>query len=92
MNLFLAAWADTFMTKVVEFATSVGMRLLSALLILIIGFIVVGFFAKKVRKSSKMDPMLAKFADQARKSGLVRVEEWKITVDNFVTDKMAELA
>ncbi|MBR4868917.1 MAG: hypothetical protein IKU10_07155, partial [Clostridia bacterium] len=36
--------------------------------------------------------MLAKFADQARKSGLVRVEEWKITVDNFVTDKMAELA
>ena len=62
MNLFLAAWADTFMTKVVEFATSVGMRLLSALLILIIGFIVVGFFAKKVRKSSKMDPMLAKFA------------------------------
>ena len=36
--------------------------------------------------------MLAKFADQARKSGLVKVEEWKITVDNFVTDKMAELA
>ena len=51
MNLFLATWADTFMTKVIEFATSVGMRLLGALLILIIGFMVVGFFAKKVRKS-----------------------------------------
>ncbi|MBQ4120749.1 MAG: mechanosensitive ion channel [Clostridia bacterium] len=62
MNLFLATWADTFMTKVIEFATSVGMRLLGALLILIIGFIVVGYFAKKVRKSSKMDPMLAKFS------------------------------
>ena len=62
MNLFLATWADTFLTKVVEYATSVGMRLMGALLILIIGFLVVGYFAKKVRKSSKMDPLLAKFA------------------------------
>lgn len=62
MSLFLATWANTFLTKVVEFATSVGMRLLGALLILVIGWIVVGFFAKKVRKSPKMDAMLAKFA------------------------------
>ena len=62
MNLFLATWADTFITKVVEFATSVGMRLLGALLILVIGFFVVGYLAKKVRKSTKMDSMLAKFA------------------------------
>ena len=32
---------------------------------------------------------IAKFAEQARKIGLVMVEEWKITVDQFVTDAMA---
>lgn len=62
MNLFLATWADTFLNKIVDFATSTGMRLIGALLVLIIGFIAVGYFAKKVRKSAKMDPMLAKFA------------------------------
>lgn len=62
MNVFLAAWADTFLNKVVEYATSVGMRLLGALLILIVGFLVVGYFAKKVRKSPKMDSLLAKVA------------------------------
>ena len=62
MNVFLAAWADTFLNKVVEYATSVGMRLLAALLILIVGFLVVGYFAKKVRKSPKMDSLLAKVA------------------------------
>lgn len=34
---------------------------------------------------------IAKFAEQARKTGLVMVEEWKITVDKFVTDAMAKL-
>lgn len=62
MNLFLAAWADTFMNKVVEFSTSIGMRLLGALLILIVGFLVVGYLAKKVRKVPKLDPLMAKFA------------------------------
>ena len=33
---------------------------------------------------------IAKFAEQARKTGLVMVEEWKITVDKFVTDAMAK--
>lgn len=32
---------------------------------------------------------IEKFADQARKTGLVMVEEWKITVDKFITDAMA---
>lgn len=36
--------------------------------------------------------MLTKFASQARNIGLVKVEEWTITVDQFVTDKMAKLA
>lgn len=45
-----------------------------------------GYDTKENRKN-----MLAKFAEQARKSGLVKVEEWRITVDHFVTDKMAEL-
>lgn len=62
MNLFLATWADTFLTKVTELATTVGMRLIAALLILIVGFILIGYLAKKVRKSPKMDPLLAKFA------------------------------
>lgn len=35
---------------------------------------------------------IGKFARQARKTGLVMVEEWKITVDKFVTDAMAEVA
>ncbi len=35
---------------------------------------------------------IAKFAAQARKTGLVMVEEWKITVDKFVTDAMAQMA
>ena len=34
---------------------------------------------------------IGKFADQARKTGLVKVEEWKITVDKFVTDAIAAL-
>lgn len=33
---------------------------------------------------------IARFAEQARKTGLVMVEEWKITVDKFVTDAMAK--
>lgn len=32
---------------------------------------------------------IGKFAEQARKTGLVMVEEWKITVDKFVTDAIA---
>lgn len=36
--------------------------------------------------------MLAKFALQAKKTGLEKVEEWRITTDCFVTDKLAELA
>ena len=59
---FLSAWANTFLTKVVEYATSVGMRLIGALIILIVGFIVVGYFSKRVRRSQKLDSMLAKFA------------------------------
>jgi len=35
---------------------------------------------------------IAKFASQARKSGLEKVEEWEISVDRFVTDAMAKLA
>ena len=34
---------------------------------------------------------IEKFAEQARKTGLVMVEEWKITVDKFVTDAMAKI-
>lgn len=34
---------------------------------------------------------IARFAEQARRTGLVMVEEWKITVDKFVTDAVAEL-
>ena len=34
---------------------------------------------------------IGKFARQARKTGLAMVEEWKITVDKFVTDAMAEM-
>ena len=34
---------------------------------------------------------IEKFAEQARKTGLVMVEEWKITVDKFVTDAIAAL-
>ena len=34
---------------------------------------------------------IGKFARQARKTGLAMVEEWKITVDKFVTDAMAEI-
>lgn len=34
---------------------------------------------------------IVKFAEQARKSGLVMVEEWKITVDKFVTDAVARM-
>ena len=33
---------------------------------------------------------IGKFAEQARKTGLVMVEEWKITVDKFVTDAIAK--
>ncbi len=36
--------------------------------------------------------MIANFASQARKTGLIMVEEWSITVDQFVADQMAELA
>ena len=34
---------------------------------------------------------IEKFAEQARKTGLVMVEEWKVTVDKFVTDAMAKI-
>ena len=43
-----------------------------------------GNWEEKVRR-------IVKFAEQARKTGLVMVEEWKITVDKFVTDAMANL-
>ena len=36
--------------------------------------------------------MLSKFASQARKTGLEKVEEWKITTDQFITDMAAQLA
>ena len=36
--------------------------------------------------------MLSRFASQARKIGLEKVEEWKITTDQFVTDTVARLA
>ena len=36
--------------------------------------------------------MLSRFASQARKIGLEKVEEWKITTDQFVTDTAARLA
>ncbi len=36
--------------------------------------------------------MLAKFASQARKTGLEKVEEWRITTDQFVTDTAAQLS
>lgn len=35
---------------------------------------------------------IGRFADQARKTGLVMVEEWKITVDKFVTDAIARIS
>lgn len=34
---------------------------------------------------------IARFASQARKTGLMMVEEWEFTVDSFVTDSMAKL-
>lgn len=34
---------------------------------------------------------IGKFAEQARRTGLVMVEEWKITVDKFVTDAVAKI-
>lgn len=34
---------------------------------------------------------IGKFAEQARKTGLVMVEEWKITADKFITDAIARL-
>lgn len=34
---------------------------------------------------------IRRFAEQARKTGLVMVEEWKITADKFITDAVAEL-
>lgn len=49
--------------------------------------IVIGYGTKEERRQ-----MLAKFASQARKIGLEKVEEWRITTDCFVTDKLAELA
>ena len=42
-----------------------------------------GDWEEKVRR-------IVRFAEQARKTGLVMVEEWKITVDKFVTDAMAK--
>lgn len=49
--------------------------------------VVAGYGTKEERRQ-----MLAKFASQAKKTGLEKVEEWRITTDCFVTDKLAELA
>lgn len=39
----------------------------------------------------KMFYMISQFAYQAKKIGLEKVEEWKITVDQFVTEEIAKL-
>ena len=34
---------------------------------------------------------IERFAEQVRKTGLVMVEEWKITADKFITDAIAAI-
>ena len=48
--------------------------------------IVLGYGSKEERMTRIM-----KFAVHARKQGLERVEEWKITPDQFITDAIAAL-
>ena len=44
-----------------EFITTAGVRLLGAILVVVIGFVLSGKIAKKIRKSKKMDPTVASF-------------------------------
>lgn len=49
-----------------------------------------GILLKYGSREEQMD-MIAKFASQAQKIGLEKVEEWTITVEKFVTSAIAEL-
>lgn len=52
---------DKVVDTLVGFATTMGARLIGALLVLIFGFIFINILCKKIRTSKKMDAMLAKF-------------------------------
>ena len=56
-----ASLVDKIVDALVGFATTMGARLVGALLVLIIGFIVTNIVCKRIRNSSKLDKMLAKF-------------------------------
>lgn len=49
-----------------------------------------GICLKYGTREKQLD-MITKFAYQAKKTGLEKVEEWEITVDKFVTDSIANL-
>lgn len=55
------SFADKLIDTLYGFAMTIGARLLSAVLILIIGSFVISRFVKRVRKSTKMDKTLASF-------------------------------
>ncbi len=52
---------DAFLDTLYQFATTAGIRLLGAILVLIAGFVVTRIFTKKIRKNAKMDAMLSRF-------------------------------
>lgn len=52
---------DAFLNKLYEFATTAGVRILGALIVLIIGCILTRIAVKKIRRSKKMETMLARF-------------------------------
>lgn len=55
------SWGDKILDTLYGFATTVGARLISAVLILLVGSFIVSRFVKRLRKSKKLDPTLASF-------------------------------
>ena len=55
------SWTDKLLDTLYGFATTIGARLVSALLVLLIGSFVVSGFVKRIKRSKKLDPTLASF-------------------------------
>lgn len=55
------SFMDTILNSLYGFVTTVGFRLIGGLIVLIVGFALTKLVVKKIRKSKKMDAMLARF-------------------------------